>query len=97
VDLDIKSALEYLEKSIIAKNEQAKLLQDEITKLKIEYTQLNSEIEKLKQQSDQDQHPQQTTSAETQHTGPANILFGEAQEEELDLSLEQLKDLVSRK
>ena len=97
MDLDIKSALDYLEKSIIAKNEQVKLLQDEITKLKIEHTQLNGEIEKLKQQSYQAQHPQQTTSAETQHTNSANILFGEAQEEELDLSLEQLKDLVSKK
>ena len=75
MDLDIKSALEYLEKSIIAKNEQVKLLQDEITKLKIEHTQLNSEIERLKQQSNQAQHPQQTTSAETWLTVYRRLFF----------------------
>lgn len=90
MDLNIKSALEYLEKSIVAKNKQTKLLQDEITRLNIEHSKLSTEIKKLRQQSNQNQHPQQ-------HTNPAKILLGGAQVDKLDLSLDQFKDLTSKK
>lgn len=83
MDLNIKSALENLEKNIIAKNRQVKFLRDE--------------IKKLKQQSSKSQLFRPTSPAKNQQTDTANILFGKRQDEELDISLEQLKDIVSKK
>ena len=86
----IKLALKCLEKNITTKNDHFKCLQEKFSRLKIENTNLKVENDKLKQIITKNTLNKELSLEQ-------EIIHPKYDENDLDISLEQLKQIANRK